>query len=63
MESVAEVFLLKSGELTLEGRTPWGQLSFSGKRKGRGNVLNTDLTRKFSLRVSSKNFDDERHVS
>ena len=63
MESVAEVVLLKSGELTSGGRTPLGKLISSGEENGLGNVLNATLARRFSLRVSLGNSDGEGHLS
>ena len=63
MESVAEVVLLNSGELTSGGGIPSGELLSSGEKSGFRNVLNSALARRFSLRVSSRASDDESHVS
>jgi len=63
MKYVAEVVLLKSGELTSIGEIPSGELISSREENDLGNVLDTALSRRFSLRVSSGTFDDESHVS
>ena len=55
MKSVAEVVLLRLGELTSRGGMP------SGEENGLENVL--DAARRFSLRLSLKNSNDEGHVS
>ena len=63
MNSVAEVVLLKSGELTSERWTPSGKLISSGEENGFGNILNAALAWRFSLWVSSGNSEGEWHVS
>jgi len=60
-ESVADVVLLKSGELTSGGGIPSGELISSREENVFGNVLNTTLTRRFSLWVSSGTSDGEGH--
>ena len=56
MESVIEVILLKSGELTSRRGIPSGELIF-------GNVLDAALARRLSFRVSSGTSDGESHMS
>ena len=63
MESVAEVVLLKSRELTSGGGILSGELISSRKENGFQNVLDAALARRFSLRVSSGTFDGEGHMS
>ena len=63
MESVAEIVLVKSEELTSRRWTSSGKLLSLGEGNDLGNVLNAAFTRRFSLRVSSKNSDSGRHVS
>ena len=63
MESIIEVVLLKSEELTSEGGIPSGELFFSGKENSFGNVLDAALARRFSLRLSSETSDGEAHIS
>ena len=69
MESITEVVLLESEELTLGGRIPSGELIsseeliFSEDKNNFGNVPNAALVRRFSLRVSSGTSEGEGHVS
>ena len=63
MEPVAEVGLLKLGELTLGGGIFSGNLISSGEENDLGNVLDTAFARRFSLRVSWGTSDGESHVS
>ena len=63
MESVAEIVLLKSGELTSGGGKPSGELISSGEENGLGNVLDAALAWRFFLRVSLGTSDSEGHVS
>jgi len=63
MESITEVVLLKSEELTLVGRIPSGKMISSGEENNLRNVSDTTLAWRFSLRVSPENIDGEGHVS
>ena len=57
MKSVAEVVLLRLGELTSRGGIP------SGEENGLRNVLDAALAWRFFLRVSLGTSDSEGHVS